>query len=239
MIKALLPFLLLIASVCNAQKYYPKLENMYLQVEDNDESVFYDEITFFRDGLRAAIKKVWINELQTSSGGNSAFYSLDLVPKWVYDVDFMQTGMILKFNHAKEDKLSYIPITCTETIDRRSEERSGEGRIEFLGKGGVALEFPSAILTPYNAEFKTTIPDAKCLFEPERATYEFDPATKSLSISLTGRFTTALKVGKTAINKEDVNGISIKASKGLLAIDLRYNDKKKGEQVVNLISKKF
>ncbi|MCW4468517.1 hypothetical protein OGH69_06050 [Flavobacterium sp. MFBS3-15] len=210
--KALLPFLLLIACTCNAQKYYPKLENMYLQAGDMDESVFYDEITFFRDGLRAAIKKVWMNGLQTSSGGNSAFYSLDLVPKWVYDVDFMQTGMILKFNHAKEDKVSYIPITCTETLERR-DEKSGEGRIEFLQKGGVALEFPLEIMTPYNTEFKTAIPDAKCLFEPERATYGFDPATKSLSISLTGAFTTALKVGKTAIGKEDVTGISIKVRK--------------------------
>lgn len=236
--KALLTFLLLIASVCNAQKYYPKLENMYLQDSDMDESVFYDEITFFRDGLRAAIKKVWMNGLQTSSGGNSAFYSLDLVPKWVYDVDFMQTGMIMKFNHAKEDKVSYIPITCTETIERR-DEKSGEGRIEFLQKGGVALEFPLEILVPYNAEFKTTIPNAKCLFEPERASYVFDPATKSLTISLTGGFTTALKVGKTALSKEDVKAISIRASKGLLTVDLRYNDKKKGEQVVNLISKKF
>ncbi len=237
--KLILVFAILFASFGNAQKYYPKLENMYLQAGDMDESVFYEEIVFFRDGLRTAIKKVWLNGLQTSSGGNSAFYSLDLVPKWVYEVNFMETGMILKFNHAKEDKVSYIPITCTETIERRSEEKSGDGRIEFLSKGGVALEFPQAMMTPYNTEFKTTIPDAKCLFEPERATYEFDPATKSLTISLTGAFTTALKVGKTVIGKDDANGISIKASKGLLTVDLRYNDRKKGGQVINLITKKF
>ncbi|MGQ2983844.1 hypothetical protein [Flavobacterium sp.] len=236
---ALLPFLLLIASIGNAQKYYPKLDNIFLNDESFNESVFYEDIKWFKEGLRTATKKVWMNGLQTSVNGNSGFYSFDLVPKWVYDINFLDSGMILKFNHAKEDKVSYIPITCTETIERGDEDGYGEGRIEFLQKGGVAVEFPVEVMVPYNAEFKTTIPNAKCLFEPERASYEFDPATKSLFISLTGDFTTAVKVGKNTVNKDDIKGISIKASKGLLAIDLRYTDKKKGEQVINLISKKF
>ncbi|WP_294822457.1 hypothetical protein [uncultured Flavobacterium sp.] len=237
--KTLLSLFLFIAGMCNAQKYYPKLDNIFLNDEDPDESIFYDEIDWFKEGLRTATKKVWMNGLQMSVNGDSAFYGLDLVPKWVYDINFLDTGMILKFNHAKEDKVSFIPITCTENIDRRGEQKSGEGRIEFFGKGGVALEFPLEIMMPYNTEFKTTIPDIKCLFEPERATYTFDAATKTLAISLTGEFTTAVKVGKTALGKDDVKGILIKVSEGLLNVDLRHPDKKKGEQTVNLISKKF
>jgi hypothetical protein len=235
--KALLAFSILFVTLCNAQRYYPKLDDMFLPDDDMHETVFYDEIAYFKEGLKTATKKVWMSNLQTSGNGNAAFYSLELIPKWVYEVNFLDTGMFLKYNEGKEDKTVGIPLTYHEYTDKRGEEKNGNGRMYF--ENGLSLEFPVEIMTRYSSEFRTDLPDGKCLFDISGVEYKFDPKQKSLHIDITGKFRTSIKMGKKGIDTSSVQKISVHAAKGSLTIDLTYTDPKKGDQIVNLITKKF
>lgn len=235
--KAFLIFVILFATFCNAQRYYPALGDIFLNDDDRDETVFYNEIAYFKEGLKTATKKVWMSNLQTSNNGNAAFYSLELIPKWVYEVNFLDTGMILKYNDGKEDKAVGIPLTYHEFTDKRGEEKNGNGRMQL--EDGLSLEFPNEIMTRYSSEFKTDLPDGKCVFDISDLEYKFNPQEKSLYITLLGKFKTSVKIGKKAIDLEDVKSVSIHASKGLMKIEMKYAEGKKGDQTVTLITKKF
>jgi len=219
----------------NAQRYYPALKNLMLQ-NVAEESVFNNEITYVRDGFKTAINKVWYSNLQTSNGTNAAFYSMELVPKWIYEVDFLDTGVLLVFNQGLEDRTKGIPLTFHEYAQVTETEKLGNGWSQT--GDGLALQFPLGALVPYDTAAKKVIPSAKTTFTISGFTYKFENNGEALNIIVTGTFTTGIQLNKKNIPAGDVKNIIFNASKSELTVSMDYTDSKKREQTVILVTKK-
>ena len=126
-----------------AQNYYPKLNNLFLYEEQ--ESVFNNETVFFRVGLRKYFNKLFYSNLQTSNNGSIAnlasFYSLKIIPRFIFETDFFDENIKLKFNVGDDSsKYPSFPVIYNEILTRDENTRTGSGNMT-INKGSVSLQF--------------------------------------------------------------------------------------------------
>ena len=98
-----------------------------------------------------------MSNLQLSVNRGSGFYSLELIPKWVYDVDLFDTGVVLRFNRGEEDRTKGIPLTFNMHEEIDGDIKRGDGYFQ-IGKG-LSLEFPTNVLMVLDASDKVLRPE--------------------------------------------------------------------------------
>ncbi|MFM2213432.1 MAG: hypothetical protein RL427_695 [Bacteroidota bacterium] len=209
----------------NAQAYYPSLNNFFLYEES--ESVFNKDTEFFRLGLRNNFKKLFYGDLQTSNNGSNdnyaAFYSLKIVPRFIFETDFFDTEIKLKYNVPAEGKYPSFPLIYNEYLIKEEDNKMGKGDMT-LNKGTVSLQFSEKLMHSLAKELKNE-------FLLERINYEFK--NNRFEINLLGQFKNDLKIKKTKITKETDLSIKIIVEKGTFSMYL-LSDKKE----IEIITKK-
>ena len=220
--------------VVSAQKYYPKLDNIFLEDKEPDEIVFHNDIMYIRESLKKATQKVWMNNLQLSVNRGSGFYSLELIPKWVYDVVLFDTGVVLRFNRGEEDRTKGIPLTFNIHEEIDGDIKRGDGYSQ-IGKG-LSLEFPTNVLMALDASDKV-LKDAKANFVVKGFDYTFNE-NGTLDVIVNGVFDTSIRVKKQIINKSSVQSIVYHASKKGIVISVNYVGKNKEKLTAVLVDKK-
>lgn len=224
--------------VVSAQQYYPKLDNIFLEDKEPDEIIFHNDIMYIREGLKKATEKVWMKNLQLSVSRGGGFYSLQLIPKWVYDVDLFDTGVVLKFNRGEEDRAKGIPLTfnMNEEINGEinGEIKRGDGYSQ-IGKG-LSLEFPTNVLMVLDASDKV-LKDTKANFTVNGFDYTFNE-NGTLDVIVKGVFDTSIRIKKENIDKSSVQAIVYHASKNGIVVSINYVGRNKDKLTAVLVDKK-
>lgn len=189
----------------NAQSYYPKLNNLFLENEGS-ESVFTPETEFFRLELRENFNKLFYGDLQTSNGGSrtsaSAFYSMKIIPRFVFETEFFDSNIYLKFN-VENDKSKFpsFPIICNEynaITDDDKKEGKGDMTTDL---GAISLQFSDKL-------FDSGTKGVKSEFLVERIQYTYK--NNIFDVELLGSFTTDVKLKKTKLQKNTEQKIKLR-----------------------------
>jgi hypothetical protein len=188
-------------SFSNAQNYYSKLNNLFLYEEQ--ESVFNNETIFFRVGLRKYFNKLFYCNLQTSNNGSSAnsasFYSLKIIPRFIFETDFFDENIKLKFNVGDDtSKYPSFPVIYNEIVSKEENAKEGSGNMT-LNKGSISLEFSNKLM---NSSSKMLVE-----FLIDRIDYKFK--NNIYEIELNGQFTNDVKINKSKISKDSNRTIKI------------------------------
>ena len=209
-----------------AQNYYPKLNNLFLYEEQ--ESVFNNETVFFRVGLRKYFNKLFYSNLQTSNNGSIAnlasFYSLKIIPRFIFETDFFDKNIKLKFNVGDDSsKYPSFPVIYNEILTRDENTRTGSGNMT-INKGSVSLQFSSKLMS---SSSKTLVE-----FLIERIDYKFKNNT--FEIELNGQFNDDVKINKSKIgkNKNQTIKIIVKNNTFLLLVPLEQKELKLVEKTI-------
>lgn len=224
--KLLILIVLFSISSSYAQNYYPKLNNLFLYEEQ--ESVFNNETVFFRIGLRKYFNKLFYSNLQTSNNGSSAnvasFYSLKIIPRFIFETDFFDENIKLKFNVGDDSsKYPSFPVIYNEILTRDENTRTGSGNMT-INKGSVSLQFSSKLMS---SSSKTLVE-----FLIERIDYKFKNNT--FEIELNGQFNDDVKINKSKIgkNKNQTIKIIVKNNTFLLLVPFEQKELKIIEKTI-------
>lgn len=226
--KLVIIIILFSISFSNAQNYYPKLNNLFLYEEQ--ESVFNNETIFFRLGLRKYFNKLFYSNLQTSNNGSSAnaasFYSLKIIPRFIFETDFFDDNIKLKFNVDNDtNKYPSFPVIYNEIISVNENHKEGSGNIT-LNRGSVSLKFSNKLLSS----------SSKSLVEflIERIDYKFKDNV--FEIELNGQYTNDVKINKSKISKDSNRTMKIIVKDNTFSL-LALADQKEFKLVEKTISK--
>lgn len=215
---------LLTIGIANSQAYYPSLNNFFLNEET--ESVFTSDTEFFRLGLRKNFKKLFYGDLQTTNNGTNAnfaaFYSLKIIPRFIFENDFFDSEIKLKYNVPNEGKYPSFPLVYNEYLIREGNEKMGKGDIT-LNKGTVSLQFSDRLVNSLSKDLKSE-------FLIERIAYEFK--NDRFEIHLSGQFSNDIKIKKNKVNKDSNHSLKIVAEKGKFSMFVVLD-----RQEINIIHK--
>lgn len=226
----ILSLTLLLSLQANAQRYYPKLNNLFLE-NSGDESLFNDDINYFREGLRAVNNKLFYGNMQISTNDNAAFVSMKMIPRFITEFNLLESGMVVKFNATSKEEYPSFPVTYQGYTDTRSEPKTGHGRIT-IGNRGLSVAFENSQVTALNDKGKKDL-NTKAEFVISDIEYTFEP--DSLIISLTGDFTTDVKVKKSIIKKNNFSPLIVTVKKGIFFVS--YTNLLTGKEII-LLEKK-
>ena len=190
---------------CYSQKYFPKLNNLFLE-QSGSESIFTEDINYFREGLRTANNKLFYKNLQTSNATNVAFYGMSIIPRFITDVDFLNTGMLLKFNAKSKEEFPSFPIIYNEHTNSDGDSKVGEGTIQILNDG-LSLAFINEQISISNKKLE----NEKTEFIIKKISYKIEK--DNLSIQLEGNFTTDIIIKKKKILKDSIEKLEMEAKK--------------------------
>jgi len=207
--KLLYLFVLLMGIGSNAQKYFPKVNNLFLYKAE-DESLFSEDLNYFKVGVRAVNDKLFYKNFQNSNASNSAFYSLRIIPRFVFEKDFLETGILLKFNAISQEEFPSFPITFTEHYEYNDGNKSGNGRI-VIGNKGLSLLFENKEIIALDSIKNKKIKDTKAEFIIKQIDYLMN--NSELEIELFGGFTTAIRLNKMKLQKSEDYKLFIIAKK--------------------------
>lgn len=188
-----------------AQKYFPKLNNLFLQ-QSGRESLFSDDLNYFREGLLSANNKLFYKDLQTSNSSKSAFYSTSIIPRFITEVDFLGTGMLLKFNAKSKDEFPSFPLIFNEFFDSDDDGKFGQGTIDIFDDG-ISLAFTDKHVSISSKKQN----DEKAEFIVKKISYNINK--DKLSIELDGNFTTDISIKKQKLAKDLVQKLKIEVVK--------------------------
>ncbi|MDR6968053.1 hypothetical protein J2X31_002068 [Flavobacterium arsenatis] len=188
-----------------AQKYFPKLNNLFLQ-QSGSESLFSDDLNYFREGLLAANNKLFYKDLQTSNSRNAAFYSTSLIPRFITEVNFLETGMLLKFNAKSKDEFPSFPVIFNEFFDSNDGGKFGQGTIDIFD-GGISLAFTDKQISTSSKKQN----DEKPEFIVKKISYKINK--DKLSIELDGNFKTDISIKKQKFAKDLLQKLKIEVVK--------------------------
>ncbi len=211
-----------------SQNYYPKLNNLFLYEEQ--VSVFNNETNFFRIGLRKYFNKLFYSNLQTSNNGSSAnvasFYSLKIIPRFIFETDFFDENIKLKFNVGNDtSKYPSFPVIYNEIVSVVDNFKEGSGNIT-LDKGTVSLKLADKLLS---SSSKSSIE-----FLIERIDYKFK--NNIFEIELNGQYTNDVKINKSKISKDSNRTMKIIVKNNTILL-LALADQKELKLVEKTITK--
>jgi hypothetical protein len=187
-----------------AQSYFPKLNNLFL-MNEGAESIFTPETEFFRLELRENFNKLFYGDLQTSNGGSrrnsSAFYSMKIIPRFVFETNLFDASMKLKFNVPNDgSKFPSFPIICNEySAISDDDKKEGKGTIS-TDKGALSVQFSSKLI----ASIVQEIPSA-FLIEQINYMYKNDV----FEIDLQGEFANDVKIKKVKYLKDAIQNLKL------------------------------
>lgn len=230
--KTLLLLFVLSQGMGYSQRYYPKLNNIFLTADDR-ESVFSNDISFFNLWLKEATNKLFMSNLQTSSNRNSAFYSLEIIPKGNYKTDILNTGILFLLNDNEIDLAKPIPLTFNEFKEVEETTRKGNGYLQILNDK-IAIEFPVSLLAPVGDSKNPLSKDAKSKFIISQIDYTID--NNIIEIKLTGKINSPSKIRKDKVVAEKINTVNFKISKDNIEVQVFYlkNKIEKSSTIVNM-----
>ena len=187
-----------------AQSYFPKLNNLFLENEGT-ESIFTPETEFFRIEMRKCFNKLFYGDLQTSNGGSrtsaSAFYSMKIIPRFVFETEFFDSNIYLKFN-VENDKSKFpsFPVICNE-YNAITDEDKKEGKGDMTTDlGAISLQFSDKLIDSGTKGVKSE-------FLIERISYTYKD--NIFEISLRGSFSTNVKLKKVKFEKQTEQTIKL------------------------------
>jgi hypothetical protein len=226
--KSSIIIILFTTSIANSQAYYPSLNNFFLNEET--ESVFNNDTEFFRLGLRNYFKKLFYGDLQTSTNGSNnnfaAFYSLKIIPRFIFETDFFDSEIKLKYNVSNEGKYPSFPLIYNEFLINDDSKKKGKGDMT-VNKGSVSLQFSDNLIPSLTKNIKSE-------FLIERINYEFE--NNIFKIELLGEFNNDIKIKKHKIAKDSNHSIKILVKKGTFSMFV-ISDKKEIKIIDKLIDK--
>lgn len=189
----ILIFLLTLSA--SAQAYYPSFNTLFLN--DEDESLFSQDLNYFRNELKVISTKLYLGDIQTSvsQDNSAAFYGFKVVPK-IKEYNFLNSGVFLKINVDKNQKHASFPATFEEFIDR--EEKSGSGRIDLEMNPGIALAFDQKFMKVWAQDLES-INNDKAAFSIDKFEYKIDKT--KLEIEFKGAFITDVVIKGKKIKK--------------------------------------
>lgn len=226
--KLLVSLLFLVNISVSAQAYFPAFDNLFLG-NNTDESLFSPELNYFRDGLKVTSKKLFIKDLQTDSNRSAAFYSFKVIPRFVFEYDFLNSGVFLKFNVDVKEKYPSFDVIFNEFVNKA--EESGNGRIDLYDKG-LSIVFSETDVKVFDFQNKTSLKDLKAEFLISGIEYKIDKA--NLEIVFKGSFTTDINIKGKKIKKEILSKLTLNAGKEGFVIS--YIDSKKNKKK-NIVEK--
>jgi hypothetical protein len=208
--KKLLSLIILLLSISTyGQRYFPKLNNFFIDKSD-DESIFSEDLQYFRKGLRDANNKLFYTNLQMSTGTNVGWYSLGIIPRFVTESNFMNTGILIKFYVDDKVEHSYFPVIFDEYAEISGDERTGSGKLT-IGNKGMSLQFEKNQFTAIDNQKKKELKEVKVEFFIEHIFYTIND--KRLEIKIIGAFNTDFKIKKQNFSKEEVTSLEINVEK--------------------------
>lgn len=210
---------------CYSQKYFPKLNNLFLE-QSGSESIFTEDLNYFREGLRTANNKLFYKNLQTSNATNVAFYGMSIIPRFITEVDFLNTGMLLKFNAKSKEEFPSFPIIYNEHTNSDGDSKAGEGTIDILNEG-LSLAFTNEQISISNKKPEND----KAEFIIKNISYKIDK--DNLSIQLEGNFTTDVIIKKKKIGKDSLRKLEMVAKKDSFVISAIHPGDNKSIVILN------
>ena len=123
-----------------------------------EESLLGDDLNYFKEGLRAANNKLFYGELQMSNGTNATFYGMKIIPRFIFESNFLNSGMFLKFNATSKEEYPSFSLTYNEFSDFHCTPKSGSGNIEIYNNG-LSLAFDGTQITALDTK-GNKLPDA-------------------------------------------------------------------------------
>lgn len=195
-----------------SQRYFPKLNNLFLE-QSGQESLFSEDLNYFREGLRSANNKLFYKNLQTSNNSGAAFYSMGIIPRFVTEVDFMNTGMLIKFKGKSDEEFPSFPVIFNEFYNSDENGKFGEGTIDIFD-GGISLAFTEKQISILSK----TQNEEKAEFVLKKISYKINK--DKLSIELDGNFTTDVGIKKQKFSKNSLQNIEIEAIKNSFVISI-------------------
>jgi len=193
-----------------SQRYFPKLNNLFLE-QSGRESLFSEDLNYFREGLRSANNKLFYRNLQTSSNTGAAFYSMGIIPRFVTEIDFMATGMLLKFKGKSDEEFPSFPIIFNEFTDTDGETKAGNGEIDVFN-GGLSLAFASKQIAVAGKKADSD----KAEFVIKKISYTI--VKDKLSVKLQGEFSTAILIKKKKLAVAAVKELKIEVVKDFFTL---------------------
>lgn len=197
-----------------SQKYFPKLNNLIFQNAES-ESLFSTKTLYFKEALKATTNKLFYKNLQTSTGTNTSFYSLSIIPRFIFEYNFFDTGNFIKFNAKSKDEFPSFPIIINE--NKNNETKVGSGSIN-IGNDGLSLLFDKNQIKSLDSLTKKENLNTKAEFKIEKIDYKINE--NDILIELTGNFITDIKVAKSKIIRSNVSKLLINVEKEKFTISL-------------------
>jgi hypothetical protein len=90
-----------------AQAYYPSFNTLFLN--DEDESLFSQDLNYFRNELKVISTKLFLGDIQTSvsQDNSAAFYGFKVLPK-IKEYNFLNSGVFLKNQCRQKSKARFF-----------------------------------------------------------------------------------------------------------------------------------
>jgi hypothetical protein len=218
----------LLNQVSLGQGYYPKLDNLFFN-DETENSLFNDDINYFKIGLKTATNKLFYGDLQTSNNGNASFYGMKIIPRFLFEFDFLNTGMFIKYNPSSKEKFPSFQITFHEYVNETPKgDKTGSGTIDIYEKG-LSLIFNSNQIKSYDLTTKKIVENQKATFFIETIEYKFEKT--GLEIQLKGAFNNAIKIKTDKFDSNSISTILIKVKKEAFLVTC-FNPKTNKEIIV-------
>lgn len=202
--------LFLFCFYASAQKYYPKLNNLFIETS-GEESLFGTDLNYFREGLRAATNKVFYGNLQTSNNGNAAFYSMKVIPRFISEFNILETGVFLKFNATSKEEYPSFPLIANVLVTTNDSGIVGTGNIK-IGNAGLILKFNPDEIIAFDLEKNKAIENLAVEFTINDIEYKIQEKSL-LTIDVHGNFNSDLKIKKKKFSKDKIYLITITVTK--------------------------
>lgn len=199
-----------------SQRYFPKLNNLFLE-NIGEESLFSNKTLYFKEGLKVVTNKLFYKNLQTSNGSNSAFYSLSIIPRFIFEYNFLDSGIFIKYSPKSKEEFPSFPIIFNEFTNIDEVSKSGNGNIT-IGDGGLSLLFDKNQIQSFDFLAKDVINNTKAEFIIEKIEYKINE--NGLEIELYGNFITDIKIKKSKIIKSNVAKLLINVQKEVFKVSL-------------------
>ncbi|MFH6994175.1 hypothetical protein [Flavobacterium sp. FlaQc-48] len=217
--------ILFISLTASAQAYHPRFTDLFLN--DPDESLFSPELNYFRKELKGTSDMLFVGDLQTSIGPSASFYSFKVIPR-VFEYNFLNSGVFLKYNVATQDKFASFFVTFEEFINE--DEASGNGRIELENKG-LSLVFDPKDIKVFDAVNNVNKKSSRAEFVIRKIEYKIDKT--NLEIQLIGSFATAINIKGKKLKKEALSTLTLNADKNKFNISYIDPVKKKKKFIID------